>query len=253
MTVNARTSGRAGAAWLPLCSPEPGRPRLFCVPNAGAAATSYAGWQAHARNGVQVCAVQLPGRAERYGEPPYADAGSLVDALLDAVGDGFIGEFALFGHSMGAAVVFELARRLTADGRDPAHVFVSGRAAPHLAEPNRALRALPLDALVAELRVIGGTPEEILRERELMERLQVLLRADFAVNETYRCPADEPITAPLTVLGGDRDPRASVASLHAWAPLTTGPFEVRVYPGAHFYLNDRPAELMALMSRFAGR
>jgi surfactin synthase thioesterase subunit len=206
-----------------------------------------------ARNGVQVCPVQLPGRAERFAEAPFDRAGPLVDAVLDAIGDHFAGEYALFGHSMGAAVAYELARRLDVGKRTrPAHIFVSGRAAPHLGEPNRPLRNLPLDALIAELRVIGGTPEEILRERDLMERLQRLLRADFAVNETYRCPESDPIRVPLTVLGGDRDPRASVASLHAWRPLTTGKFEVRIYPGGHFYLIERPAELVELISQFAG-
>ncbi|MER7967169.1 thioesterase II family protein [Streptomyces ardesiacus] len=251
MTTDIRTGTAPGTAWLPSGPAAPGSPRLFCLPNAGAGAAVYAGWKRHATGGVQICPIQLPGRAERFAEPPYDRAGELVDALLDAIGDRFTGEYALFGHSMGAAVAFELARRLETDGRTPpAHVFVSGRAAPHIVEPNRALRDLPLDAFIAELRRIGGTPEEILGERELMERLQVLLRADFAVNETYRCPVDEPIAAPLTVLGGDRDARAPVASLHAWQPLTTGPFEVRVYPGGHFYLNDRLAELVGLMSRF---
>jgi medium-chain acyl-[acyl-carrier-protein] hydrolase len=225
---------------------------LFCLPNAGAAASAYAGWRRLARNGVQVCPVQLPGRAERYTETPYDRTGPLVDALLDAIGDQFAGRYAFFGHSMGAAVAYELVRRLDVSTRTrPAHIFVSGRAAPHLAEPNRALHNLPLDALIAELRVIGGTPEEVLRERDLMERLQGLLRADFAVNETYRCPEDEPVGVPLTVLGGDHDPRASVASLHAWRPLTTGKFEVRIYPGGHFYLTERPAELVELISQFA--
>jgi medium-chain acyl-[acyl-carrier-protein] hydrolase len=191
--------------------------------------------------------------SERYAEAPYDRAGPLVDALLDAIGDQFTGKYAFFGHSMGAAVAYELTRRLDVDERTrPAHVFVSGRAAPHLAEPNRPLRNLPLDALIEELRVMGGTPEEILRERDLMERLQLLLRADFAVNETYRCPDDEPVEVSLTILGGDRDPRASVASLHAWRPLTTGRFEVRVYPGGHFYLTERAAEVVDLISQFAG-
>ncbi|MEV0186046.1 alpha/beta fold hydrolase [Streptomyces sp. NPDC050625] len=252
MTTDTHTPAHPGTAWLPSGPPASGGPRLFCLPNAGASATVYAGWRRHAQGGVQICPVQLPGRAERFAEPPYDRAEPLVDALLDAIGDHFTGDYALFGHSMGAVVAFELARRLETDGRTPpAHVFVSGRAAPHLAEPNRALRDLPLDALIAELRVIGGTPEEILHERELMERLQVLLRADFAVNETYRCSVDEPIAAPLTVFGGDRDPRATVASLHAWQPLTTGPFEVRVHPGGHFYLTDRLPELVGLLSRFA--
>ncbi|AEW99631.1 thioesterase II family protein [Streptantibioticus cattleyicolor] len=254
MTTDTPAGARRGSPWLPYGPPDPGDRTLFCLANAGAGAASYAGWRALAPDGVRVCPLQPPGRAERFAEPPHAGAPALVDALLDAIGDVFTGDYALFGHSMGAVVAFELARRLQAEGRTPpAHVFVSGRAAPYLPEPNRPIHDLPLDALIDELRVIGGTPEEILAEPELMARLQVLLRADFAVNETYRCRADEPIDAPLTVFGGDRDPRAPVASLHAWRPLTTGPFEVRVHPGGHFYLNDRPAELLALMGRFARR
>jgi surfactin synthase thioesterase subunit len=248
MTAAATT----GTSWLPFGPASADRPRLFCLPNAGAGASAYAGWRRYAVNGVEVCPIQLPGRAERFAETPHTGAAGLVDALLDAIGDRFTGRYALFGHSMGAALAFELARRLDVPGRTPpVHVFVSGRAAPHLPDPNRPLRDLPLDALIGELRIIGGTPDEILRERDLMERLQVLLRADFGVNETYRCALDEPISPPLTVLGGDKDPRASVASLHAWSRLTTGQFDVRVHPGGHFYLQDRVPELVHLMCGFA--
>jgi len=242
---------RAGTGWLPYGSVPSGRPRLFCIPNAGGAASTFAPWRGLATAGVEVCPIQLPGRAERFAEAPHERATVLVDALLAAIGHEFTGRYVLFGHSMGAALAYELARRFAVTGTPPVHLVVSGRSAPHLADVCRPLRDLPLDELIAELRTIGGTPEAILRERELMDRLQVLLRADFSVNETYRCPAGEPLDVPLTVLGGDSDPRAPVASLHAWEALTTGAFDVRVYPGGHFFLQDRPAELVRLMCRLA--
>lgn len=236
--------------WLPYGEPVPARPRLYCFPHAGGGAASFADWRDQAGAELVVCPVQPPGRAERLRDRPHRTVDSYVDELLAVAGHQFTGHYALFGHSVGALVTYRLVCRLRAEGRQlPVHLFVSGRAAPHLPNPRRPLRDLPAAELVPHLRKLGGTPDIVLDEPELLDIFVPSLRADFAVNETYRHPREEPLTVPVTAFGGDADPRTGVAELRAWGELTRGRFETYTYPGGHFYLQRHAAGMLAVISR----
>ncbi|HET9138356.1 thioesterase II family protein [Actinophytocola sp.] len=237
-----------GTRWLPLGEPTLTRPRLFCFPHAGASAAAYGGWQRVAGDQIAVCPVQPPGRAERYRVPAYHDVDAFVDDLVTDLGHQFTGHYALFGHSMGALVAYELARRLQANGAPaPVHLFVSGRTAPHLAETRTRLRDLPVDRLVHELRRMGGTPDMLLRDRELLEAFLPLLRADFSVNETYRYQPHLPLAIPLTAFGGQSDPRAEEWEMREWATHTSARFQCRMYPGGHFFTEEHTADVLGVM------
>jgi medium-chain acyl-[acyl-carrier-protein] hydrolase len=234
--------------WLPLGEPATAQPRLFCFPHAGASAATFTSWQKLAGEGIKVCPVQPPGRAERFREPAYRDVNAFVDDLVNQLGHQFTGRYALFGHSMGALVVFELTRRLRAIGATlPVHLFVSGRPAPQLPEARTPLRDLPVDRFVQELRRIGGTPDVLLRDPELLEAFLPLLRADFSVNETYRYRLEEPLGIPLTAFGGERDPRAGAQEIRDWAVQTSARFDHRIFPGGHFFTEQYAAELVETM------
>jgi medium-chain acyl-[acyl-carrier-protein] hydrolase len=236
--------------WLPFGAPATSEPRLFCFPHAGGGVTSYAGWRKLAAPGLTVCPIQPPGRAERHRHRPHHAVESYVDALLADVGDQFTGHYALFGHSVGALVAFRLACRLQAEGRPlPVHLFVSGRAAPHLPDTRPQLRDLPTGALIPHLRRMGGTPDVFLDDPELLEVFLPLLRADFAVNETYRHESGTPLAVPLTAFGGESDPRADVAELRAWGELTGARFDVHTYPGGHFYLERHVTTMLEVIRR----
>ncbi|HEU5471207.1 MAG TPA: alpha/beta fold hydrolase [Actinophytocola sp.] len=237
-----------GIRWLPLGEPAPAQPRLFCFPHAGASAAAFGGWQALAGERIAVCPVQPPGRAERYREPAYRDVAVFVDDLISQLGHQFTGHYALFGHSMGALVAFELTRRLRAIGAPaPVHLFVSGRTAPHLAETRTPLRDLPVDRLIHELRRMGGTPDMLLRDRELLEAFLPLLRADFSVNETYRYRPQAALAIPLTAFGGHHDPRAEEWEIREWATQTSARFQCRMFPGGHFYTDQHAADVIGIM------
>lgn len=247
--MNRPTVSRA-TPWLPFGEPPAARPRLYCLPNAGAGAASFAPWRRLADPGVTLCPVQPPGRAERFREAPHTSVDTLVDALADALHEQFTGRYALYGHSVGALVVFELVRRLRRTGLPlPVHLFVSGRAAPQLPDTRATLRDLPTDELIDELARMGGTPPEVLRERSLMDSLLPLLRADFAVNETYAYRPEPPLDLPLTVFGGHADPRADEPELAAWREQTSGPFALRMFPGGHFFLHDHANVLIQEIAR----
>jgi surfactin synthase thioesterase subunit len=242
------TTASTSTRWLPMGTPAPEAPRLFCFPHAGASAATFATWQRLAGQGIAVCPIQPPGRAERYREPAFRDVGAFVDDLVGELESQFTGRYALFGHSMGALVVFELTRRLRAIGATPpVHVFVSGRPAPQLPESRTPLRDLPVNRFVQELKRIGGTPDVLLRDPELLEAFLPLLRADFSVNETYRYRLEEPLGIPLTAFGGERDPRADVAEIREWAVQTSARFEHRIFPGGHFFTEQFAGELVQTM------
>jgi medium-chain acyl-[acyl-carrier-protein] hydrolase len=145
--------------------------------------------------------------------------------------------FAFFGHSMGALIAFELARHLARrQARGPMHLFVSGRAAPQLPDEGPPIHHREYEAFVEELRHLNGTPAEVLQNPELLELLLPRLRADFALCETYRCPAGPPLRCPLTAFGGLEDD-VTREELRAWESQTVGPFTLQLFPGDHFFLH----------------
>lgn len=245
-------TGDPARRWLPFGPPTgDGRAqpaKLFCFPHSGAGAASYARWRRSARDRIVVCPVQPPGRAERYKETPYRNMVSYVDDLVRDVGPHFTGTYALYGHSVGALVAFEVARRLRAVGAEPpAHLFVSGRTAPHAPSGRVPLGSRTDDSLVAELRRMGGTPDMFLDEPELLAMFLPVLRADLAVNDQYRYRDEEPLPIPVTAFGGRTDPQVTEAELRMWAEQTSSRFTLRMFPGGHFFVEPHAGELVDLV------
>jgi medium-chain acyl-[acyl-carrier-protein] hydrolase len=154
--------------------------------------------------------------------------------------------FALFGHSMGALVAFELARALAQKGLPPACLFVSGRRAPQLPDPEPPLHQLADGPFVgAMVRRYNAIPQAILAETELLRLFLPTLRADFELLETYHYHAAALLPCPIVAFGGSDDPRAARAELAAWQHQTVGRFEMEQFPGDHFYLNSARSALLA--------
>jgi medium-chain acyl-[acyl-carrier-protein] hydrolase len=161
----------------------------------------------------------------------------LVDAAYAALRPRFDVPFAFLGHSTGALLAYEIARRLRREGEPaPAHLIASGRWAPHLRDPEPPVNALPRDELVAALRRYGGTPEEVLQHGELLDLMLPLLRADFSVGDNYVYAPEPPLEVPITAIGGVADPRVTRESLVAWGEHTAAGFEHHMFPGDHFFL-----------------
>ena len=180
--------------------------------------------------------MQLPGREGRLRDAPFTRMEPLVEALAADLPLAGL-PFAFFGHSMGALVAFELAHELARrGGPQPLRLFVSGRRAPTVPIREEPIHDLPEPEFLARLRDLNGTPEEVLQHAELMALLSPLLRADFAVHETWVHRPGEPLTIGLSALGGVADPEVTRDDLEAWRPETTGPFRLRMLPGDHFFL-----------------
>ena len=240
-------STAAPKPWIRCPRPRPGAAvRLFCLPYAGGGALTYRTWGDVLPATVEVCPVHLPGREDRLGEAPFTELQPLAQALGKAILPYLDKPFALFGHSMGALIAYELARELHSQaGRLPLRLFVSGRAAPQLRNTLPPISGLPDTALFAELqRRYGGIPAQIWQEAELRALLLPQLRADLSVVETYAHTPAPPLPCALTACGGTQDSLVDRASLAAWRSQVRDDISVRMFEGDHFYLNHSPQPLL---------
>ncbi|RFS82673.1 thioesterase [Actinomadura spongiicola] len=222
--------------------------RLFCLPHAGGSAVFYRSWAKEIAPAVEVHAVQYPGRADRLAEPYVTDAERLARLIAGAMAALDDRPAALFGHSMGAVVAYEVARLLQERGTAPAHLFVSGARPPHDRGDDR-VHERDDDGLVAEMLRLGGTDGEALREPELRELVLPYVRNDFKLIETYVHRPGTRLTVPVTAIIGDADPHVTEAQAAGWADVTDGEFALTVMPGGHFYLAERQAALIAEVVR----
>ena len=236
--------------WLVRPRPNPRAAlRLVCFPYAGGSATVFRTWPDALPPEVELLAIALPGRDARAREPLFDRLTPLVTGLADAIGPQLRAPFAIFGHSFGAMVGFGFARELQRRSLgQPVHLFASGRRAPQLAE-RVPLHRLPDPELLAELRRLGGTPEEVFDVPELVDYFLPIVRADIAVSETETIGIDAPLSCPITAMGGVGDDRVSVDELEAWRAQTTGPFEREMYPGGHFFRHSHRDQVLDSVSR----
>jgi len=248
--AEARISASLPNPWvLRPRRPAPGRVRLFCLPYAGGAASAYRAWEDGLSASVEVWPVQIPGRGSRFREAPYRRLGDLVPALAEGVVPLLDRPFALFGHSMGAVVAFELARELRRRGAPgPELLAVSGRQAPRRPDPGPPFSHLPDAEFLGELRRrYDGIPPEVLAEKELLQLLLPALRADVAALEGYSYAAGEPLACAIACFGGEDDRHVTVADLEAWRDETSARVAVRTFRGGHFFVESARGEVLAAL------
>ncbi|GGQ99662.1 thioesterase II family protein [Streptomyces asoensis] len=251
---------RAAGPWLTRYTPPRpagGRIQLVCLPHAGGSATFFQplarAFEALPDAPFEVLAVQYPGRQERRAEPLLDDLAALADRVAEALRHAGDAPLVLFGHSMGALVAWEAARRLCRPGdTPPAGLVVSGRGAPSL---HRDVRLhLRTDAeLVADLRYLSGTASDLLTDPDVLGMVLPVLRGDYKAVDGYRYEPGSPLSCPVAVFLGDRDPWARQREARGWQEETTGPVTFRTFPGDHFYLTARwDAVALAVAESLAG-
>lgn len=227
------------------------RQRIFCLPYAGAGASIFNEWAALLPRTIHVLPIQLPGREDRLSEAPYTSIAPLVRDLADVVEPLLEKPFALFGHSLGGTIAFELARELRRrDWRLPVRLFVSGCRPPHKPVVAPIARLSGDQFLAAVQERYRGIPDEVSRSREWLDLVLPILRADLTIIETYRCADEAPLACPISAFGGAEDRVVRWSELMEWRQHTAGPFDASVLPGGHFFLKESRA---ALLRAIAGR
>ena len=209
--------------------------RLVCLPHAGGSATFYFPVAKALAPGIEVSAVQYPGRQDRRHEPFLTSVGAIADRVAGLLRDKTDRPLALFGHSMGAMVAYETARRLEQAGRPVAALFVSGRRAPSRVR-DESVHTRTDDGVLAELRRLSGTEMDLLGDDDVVRMILPVVRNDYRAVETYRPTPGPPLDAPIVAFTGTDDPVASVDEVASWADHTTGGFELVTLAGGHFFL-----------------
>lgn len=224
------------------------RIRLICLPYAGGGAQVFRSYGDELPADVEVCAVQLPGRERRIREPALESVDAIVDHLVPVVGAEAGLPYAIFGHSLGALVGFELVRRLRREGYPlPLRLFASAHRAPHLPDPDPPIHHLPDERFIAELRGLNGTPQAVFESQELLDLFLPVLRADFTAAETYVYRSGAPLPCAITAIGGTGDKMISREALQAWREHTTGDFALHLLEGDHFFIHQRHSDVMRIL------
>jgi medium-chain acyl-[acyl-carrier-protein] hydrolase len=237
--------------WVICPKPNPHASlRLFCFPYAGGGAASYRNWSDELPALIEVCPIELPGRGTRITEPPFTRMAPLVEAIAPALLPYLDRPFAFFGHSMGALISFELAHLLRKKYRLlPTYLFISGVSGRFEPNDRRSIHTLPKAEFIKELRLLNGTPEAVLENTELMDLLLPILRADFAITETYSYSVEPPLSCPMMVFGGLDDPKVNRSQLEVWRFQTSATFSLQLLLGDHFFIHTAQTHLLTLIAQ----
>ncbi len=221
---------------------------VLVVHHAGGSAIGYLPLARHFPPQWRLLGLDLPGRITDDDGPRFERAADVTGWLAPLVEAEITGPLAIFGHSMGALIAFELARELEARGRGPVWLGLSGGSAPRFVDPTRRRDLWSRDRLIRFMRDLGGTPHEVLEMSDVAELMVRTLRSDLAIVDTYEYRAGPPLRVPLTVLSGRDDPMAPAEQVAGWVEHTTAPVRQHTLPGGHFYLFEQAEAVVRQLS-----
>lgn len=237
--------------WIASTRPDAGL-RLFCLPYAGGGSVEFHAWRRQMPQTIDICPVLLPGRERRLREPAIGYMQPLVEALAEALDPALEqGPFALFGHSMGSWIAFELTRQLRRNGQSmPVHLFASARRAPHLPGQGQAWSKLPDPEFIRAIQDrYRSIPQQLFDDPRLLSLFLPALRADFTLVDSYQHSDEAPLDMPIDVYRGDGDDFVSQQECHAWQQHSNAGVSLETFPGDHFFLRDSRELLVAAIAR----
>jgi len=223
--------------------------RLFCFPFSGSSASVYLSWFRSITSNIEVVPVELAGRNKRFSEPLFTSIEQAVADLLTHLKPRLYSPYALFGHSLGCTLIYELVQWIVDQGLPlPHHLFLSGSEPPHCAKKMETIHGLPDDELLTKLCQLGGISDELVGNRELLGLFLPILRADFCMYETY-VPGAEKYQFPcdMTVLAGTQDVLVTPKDIELWRGYTQKRCTVVYFEGNHFFVKDYADKIVALI------
>ncbi|CUB39897.1 MULTISPECIES: thioesterase II family protein [Bacillus cereus group] len=221
--------------------------RLFAFHYAGGGASSFKKWTKDLihHDSVEFYAIQLPGREKRVSEEAYTELNSLIQDLVEGLDPLLDKPFVLFGYSMGSIIAYELTLELLKrGGYEQKALMIGAQKAPIPRFPRKKRHHLSNEKIIEELKILGGTSLEILENEKFMEHYLKIFRADFAIVDNYMRDVSNKIQFPLYVFGSINDPEVSLEQLYSWRHYSKDIFELKLYPGGHFFLDEHYELLM---------
>ncbi len=226
--------------------------KLFCFPYAGGSAASYNKWRLYLDKHVEFLPIELAGRGRRIYDPLYASMDEAIDDVFRTIrGELEKGPYALFGHSMGGIIAYELAYKIRANHLpEPVHIFFSGRGAPNIPDDDdeEHYHLLPEAQFKEKIIELGGTPKEFFDHPELLEVLLPMLRSDFKIAETYLHGAEVvPFDYDISVLIG-KDENVTAEQMHGWRTHSHKLCALYYFAGEHFFIHEEVERVVAIIN-----
>jgi medium-chain acyl-[acyl-carrier-protein] hydrolase len=227
--------------------------KLFCIPYSGGSAAIYAKWNSFLKNTIEVVPVELAGRGRRIGERFYDTFNDAVEDIYGFIGnDGCLdsGNYALYGHSMGSLLVYEVMKKIKKEGKSlPDIVFLSGRRPPHIDDTENDIHELPDEKFIDEIRNVGGTPEEFFKSRELLDLFIPIIRADYRITEKHGTERNPVIfESNIVYFHGSEDALVNTEQADEWRRYTNKRFEIHEFRGGHFFIHDKVQDICRIIS-----
>lgn len=225
--------------------------KLFCLPHAGGFAMHYIQWKNYVNKNVEVIPVELSGHGRRMSEDFYKDFNSAIDDLAGNICKQLDGsQFAIFGHSMGTTLAYELAYKIIEmKNQEPIKLFLSGRRPPHIIQEKKRLYLLPDNEFIEEVKNYGGISEEVLKEKELMDMVLPVLKADFKIIDTYEYMIkNRKLNCDIVAFTGKDDFKVNTEELLEWKEYTNGKYYLYEFDGGHFYINDNINKIISIIN-----
>ncbi|MEI2467366.1 thioesterase II family protein [Niallia taxi] len=227
---------------------------LFCIPFAGGSAVVYSKWKKNTDSFIQIHEVELPGRGRRMNEPLIDNMKAMVEDIFYSIKNNLTEPYALFGHSMGGLLTYELCHKIQQEGYPaPVHVFVSGRKAPQLKARKKVIHNLSNEEFISEIIKYNGTDKMIFENKELAEIFLPILRADFKLIETYEFFTPlQLLNSNISVFHGIDDKAVNFDELSLWSQVTKKEIEIQNFPGGHFFINEYTEQVVGKVNETLG-
>lgn len=221
--------------------------RLFCLPYAGGSASSYYSWRKLLDEQIELVPIELSGHGRRNKEPFISGMKEVVDDVYLQIKD-LLDEvpYAIFGHSMGSILAYELGRTIAIHNRKlPIHMFFSGRFPPYLETVRTNYHSLPDDVFLENFAKLGGISSELLEHKEVMDYLTPIFKADCKLVETYTHEGRVlQFPCKISVLYGAEDSMCNHSELQEWQDCSVSPISLLSYPSGHFFIQDTKEQVV---------
>ncbi|MED4445710.1 thioesterase II family protein [Bacillus thuringiensis] len=223
---------------------------LFCLPYAGGSRAIYHDWKNHLHPSIQIVPIELKGRGQRFLEVFYESLEEAVDDIFENIKDKIRNDdFAIYGHSMGGLLAFELYYKLSKlNSNKPKHIFFSGYRAPSVIRERENIYTLPDYEFMKKVMELGGTSEELMKNKDLLEIYLPIIRSDFMITETYNYEErEEKIACDISILNGKQD-TTNLKDILTWKNHGCGEFKVYNLEGNHFFINNNVENITSIIN-----